>query len=386
MDTLNKRIRQEISKKGGITFERFMDMCLYEPGLGYYMQGLTEIGKHGDFYTSPHLHAIFGAMVGRQAERMWAFMGKPPEFHVLEMGAGEGHLCADMLGYLKGGEFYEHLSYTVVELNPHMAQKQKQLLKDYKGKVAWAASLNDVEPFAGCVLSNELVDSFPVHLVQMQEELMEVYVTLKGGDFKEELRQADNGLGEYLKEFSIVLPDGYRTEINLHARQWLSDVRDVLKEGFVFTVDYGYPALDYYAEGRSRGTLMCYRGHEALENPYHHAGQTDMTAHVNFSSLKAWGQDLGLQTLGFCPQGTFLVSSGIDEVIVELYGESPDDQPEVNQTSDYQSNIQKIKRLIMPGTMGETHKVLLQYKGPRKPAPLSPVMLGFQMRNQAGNL
>jgi SAM-dependent MidA family methyltransferase len=87
--------------------------------------------------------------------------------------------------------------------------------------------------------------------------------------------------------------------------------------------------------------------------------------------VKKWGEDLGLKTLGFCQQGTFLISLGIDNIIQELYKDSP----------DYLFEVAKIKRLIFPGTLGESHKVLIQYKGKG-----FPELKGFSIKNQADKL
>jgi SAM-dependent MidA family methyltransferase len=145
----------------------------------------------------------------------------------------------------------------------------------------------------------------------------------------------------------------------------------MIDEGFLVTVDYGYPAADYYSEERDRGTLLCYHRHQMSENPYENIGRQDITAHVNFSSLGKWGEALGLRCLGFTRQGVYLVSLGIDEVISELYGDSP----------DYINEVAKIKGLIMPVGMGDTHKVMVQRKGSGEPA-----LRGFEIKNQLSSL
>jgi len=354
---------------GPITFERFMEMALYEPGMGYYASPHTGLGRAGDYYTSPHMHPVFGAAIGRQVQEMWHAMGRPEGFDIIEMGAGRGYLCLDMLDYLRGGEFFSRLTYTLVEINPYMAEKQKELLKNFEDKVRWASSPEGLGQVRGCVLSNELLDSFPVHLVEMEDGLKEVYVSFEGNKFVEVLGPPSTaGLAGYLREFSIGLPRGYRTEISLKVRDWLRAVDKVLTEGFILTIDYGYPAAEYYSEERTRGTLLCYKGHTLSEDPYEDIGRKDITAHVNFSALKKWGEESGLKCLGFCPQGTFLVASGIDELIAGLYA----------GRDDYLFEVAKIKRLILPGTMGETHKVMAQYKGEKVPA-----LSGFSLRDQS---
>lgn len=372
MEHLKKIIIEKIKREGPITFNAFMDIALYYPGLGYYTSPETVIGRKGDFYTSPHQHRIFGVMIGRQLEEMWAFMGKQPVFHVIEIGAGAGHLCRDILEYARNREIFGALQYAVVELNPWLAEKQKALLSAFSGKVRWASSLRELRKVRGCILSNELLDSFPVHVIEMEDTLKEIYVSSDGKDICEQkLDVSTHHIFDYLDTYGIRLPLGNRTEINLKIRDWLRDVSEIHHDGFIITIDYGYASVEYYDPERARGTLLCYRGHRTNENTYEAVGKQDITAHVNFSSLAAWGEECGYRTVGYCPQGTFLISLGIDEVIEELYGNSP----------DYASQVLQVKGLLLPQGTGESHKVLVQYRGEGLPA-----LRGFSIRNKAASL
>lgn len=368
MDQLKQKIIDKIKKQGPITFNIFMEMALYYPGLGYYTSNNTVIGRKGDFYTSPHLHPIFGLMIARQLEEMWEVMGKPSEFHAVEIGAGAGYLCNDIFNYVQGSDLFNSLKYTIVELNPFIMQSQKKLLSGFSEKVKWVPTLKDINQVKGCIFSNELLDAFPVHIVEMNGELNEIYVGFNSDgffDFKQKVSSLK--LSNYFNAFLHNIPKGYRTEINLKIKDWLREIEEVLFEGFILTIDYGYTAREYYDEERSKGTLLCYHEHQINENPYKNIGKQDITAHINFSSLKKWGDEIGLKNLGYCSQGTFLVSSGIDEVITEFYSNSP----------DYQTEILKIKGLLFPQAMGESHRVMVQYKGKG-----SPELRGFSMRNQ----
>jgi len=380
MNPLQQKIIQKIKTEGPITFKTFMKMALYEPELGYYTSQNTKIGRAGDFYTSSHLHPVFGVMIGKQIEDMWEIMGKPDDFQIVEIGAGIGYICKDMLEYYKGSsnkgqeakDIFKHLQYIIIELNPIMREQQKNLLADFSDKVRWVSSLRELISIKGCILSNELLDAFSVHLIQMDDEIKEIYIDVK----KEQLTEVKDKpsteeINKYIKEFSIELQKGYMTEINLEIKNWLKDIDSILSEGFIFTIDYGYPVWDYYSEDRNRGTLLCYNKHQIVEDPYQNIGEQDMTAHVNFSSVKKWGEELGIKTLGFCQQGTFLISLAIDEEIARLHKES----------NDYLFEVAKIKKLIMPGTMGETHKVMIQYKGSGEPK-----LKGFSMKNQRDKL
>jgi len=368
MSPLEQLIIETINREGRITFEKFMDMALYEPGLGYYSTGKARVGRSGDFYTSSHLHPAFGLMLAKQVEEMWENMERPADFGVVEIGSGAGYLCLDMMTYLSGREIFPHMNYIIVERNPLQQQRQRELTDRFGDKVRWTASLAGVRGIYGCILSNELLDAFPVHVVCMKDKLEEVYVTFDGSSFREETGPLSTpALNEYFDDISVVLEKGYRTEVNLGIKDWLGEVEAALSRGYLLTVDYGYSSRDYYSEDRSRGTLLCYHRHELNEDPLALVGEQDITAHVNFSSLKKWGEESGLTAAGYCSQGMFLLSLGIDEEIKRLHSES----------GDYASELGRIKQLIMPQGLGESHMVMAQRKGDFRSG-----LSGFRMTNR----
>jgi len=377
MNPLEQKIVDRIRREGPITFESFMDMALYDPEFGYYVSRGQRIGRQGDFYTSSHLHPVFGAMFGKQIMEMWKLLGCPEGFTIIEMGAGEGYVCKDMLDYLKrlGSEeqgaaasFYESLRYLIVERNELQRQRQQEQLHDDKEKVRWISDIREAGTIRGCIFSNELLDAFPVHLVRMEDQLREIYVNHNGIAFTEQTGElSSDAIAGYFRDTGIQLGRGHTTEVNLRIRDWLQNIGAVLEKGFVFTIDYGHPAEEYYSEDRNRGTLLCYHNHEFSEDPFTNIGEQDMTSHVNFSSVKSWGEETGLRTLGYCGQGSFLLSMGIDQEIARL----------AETSKDYLFELGRIKKLFLPQGMGDSHKVLIQYKGSE---PLK--LQGFAMRNQ----
>ena len=257
MSPLEQIIIDKIKKQGPVTFEVFMDMALYYPDLGYYSSPGATIGRHGDFYTSPHLHPIFGAMIGKQLMEMWAVMGKPSEFRAVEIGAGAGYLCKDILDYLHKpsqdtalsqdkNDFLNSLRYVIVEPYSHFEERQRELLnqKHFSGNpraerrphtspVEWVNSLRELKEIEGCIFSNELLDAFPVHIVEMEEELKEIYVAFDGKEFREEKNKiSSKEIMNYINQFSIELQPGYRTEINLRIRNWLEEIDATLSRAF----------------------------------------------------------------------------------------------------------------------------------------------------------
>ncbi|UCG77468.1 MAG: SAM-dependent methyltransferase [Nitrospirota bacterium] len=369
---LIKLIEERIEREGPITFEQFMDMALYYREHGYYTSDRTEIGRRGDFYTSPHLHPVFGMIMARQVIECWEALNRPSDFMVIEQGAGKGYLAGDMLDYLRDKEIYGSLSYRIIEINPHIRMAQEELLNEHSHLVSWSGSTEDLSGIEGCFISNELPDSFPVHLVVIDNGLKEIYVDKDRDGFKElALAPSTNDLQGYLDEFDISLPEGYRSEINLRIKEWLRNVSEIFRRGFIVTIDYGYSAEDYYGEDRDRGTLMCYHRHQVNENPFINIGDQDITAHVNFSSMKKWGEDVGLTAAGLAGQGIYMVSMGFDEIISEKF----------LGRDDYQVEVAKMKGLIMPSGMGESHKVMVQYKGLD-----GPRLRGFDIRNRVNTL
>lgn len=337
-----------IKEKGPISFRDFMEIALYHPEYGYYTSPGDKIGQNGDFYTSPFVTASFGHMIAKQILEMWEQLNVPG-FTIVEYGAGTGMLCKDILDYIKTNiPADRYLSYFIIEKNHSLRETQSMTLPS---EVRWVDSINDLNPFEGCILSNELVDNFPVHQVYMDRDLMEIYIDYEEG-FKEILLPASPSLKEYLNQLNIQLPRGTRTEINLDAIQWLKDMAAVLKKGFVLTIDYGFPAASLYARGE--GTLVCYHKHQRNYCPYINIGTQDITTHVNFSALKHWGIKNGLQYSGYTSQTYFLLGMGLTNECR---------QNEVNQTP---ANF--LRTFLLD--MGSRLKVLIQHKG-LIPHPLS---------------
>lgn len=355
-------IKEIVRQEGPITFARFMELALYYPQLGYYNQEKTIIGKEGDFYTSVHVHRIFGEMLAEQIGEM-AQQVPSQEFKIVEFGAGSGYLALDILSALedKFPAIYQRTCYYIIEAGSGLRQQQRELLKEQilGGKVRWVESISAVgRPFFGCVLSNELVDAFPVHLVQMEGGcLKEVFVGLKGEDFQELL---DNLSTPYLKEYfqrqNVKLAEGQRAEVNLAALEWIKEIGRALDLGFVITIDYGYEKNLMYHRVRRDGTLMCYHRHRAHDNLFVNVGSQDITAHVNFTALSLWGEEAGLITAGLTNQMHFLFNLGI-------IGKMPGDA----------KTVRAVQHLVSPEGMGGIFKILIQYKN-----IASPVLKGLR--------
>ena len=369
---LSDNIIEKIRKNGPISFRDFMEMSLYFPGAGYYTSPGNKIGKTGDYYTSPHVSSLFGHMIGKQLEEMWNHLEKK-SFVVIEYGGGMGLLCRDILEYCKNNsEFYDQIEYYIIEKNP-VAPENKDSNLQVNGiinkKIKWIESIGELGEINGCILSNELVDNFPVHRVVMQDELMEIFVDYNN-KFVELLKPASYTLRNYLAELNIILPRGYCTEINLQAIVWIEEIASTLKKGFVLTIDYGYSSSEYYSSQRNQGTLLCYYNHTINDSPYRNIGKQDITSHVNFSALHHWGLKYGLEYCGYTNQSQFLLALGLTGYLKNI---------EANEKGSAAGNQDKtllIHTLLME--MGSKFKVLIQQKGLYKPG-LSGIV--FSRRN-----
>ncbi|WP_153798457.1 class I SAM-dependent methyltransferase [Foetidibacter luteolus] len=299
-------IADKIKIGGPISFYDFMGMALYYPELGYYTSPGSKIGQRGDYITVPHLSPVLGAMLGKQIEEMWILMGRPDHFTILEYGAGTGLLCDDILGYLKQNQaLYEAVYYCIVEKSP--ASLSKTNLKYPQTKVRFCKSAEEVGDVEGLILSNELVDNFAVHRIVMEDGMKEIFVDYTDS-FKEILIPAPAALINYMDEMGVTLPEGFRTEVNLEAADWVKDAATMLKKGWIITIDYGFASDEMYIDKRNNGTLMCYYKHQLSTNPYLHIGEQDITSHVNFSALAHFGNKCGLTTCGLTSQAGFLLS------------------------------------------------------------------------------
>ncbi len=332
---LKQLIADRIRAEGAITFRDYMAMALYTPGLGYYTRGNNPIGRAGDFYTSPTSTPLFGKMLARWLGERFREMGGDV-CTIVEMGAARGVLARDIKAALRD----------------ELPAGRNDI--DYR-QIDYGDALPAVDN--ACIISNELIDAFPVHRVKMAAgELREIYVDLDGDRFTEITRPPSTArLPAYFNDLDVSLSDGFTTEINLAAIDWVRTITDNLARGYVLTIDYGYESPELYAPYRSGGTLMGYHRHSYSTDPYANIGTQDLTSHVNFSALMKYGDDAGLRTISFATQSDFLSGLGGQEMLAELQKRSISD---VAALKDYLA----VKGLLMADGMGGVFKVLVQEK------------------------
>jgi SAM-dependent MidA family methyltransferase len=344
-----------------------MELALYHPQFGYYMrqpdrEDRERIGWSGDFYTSSDVHPILGRAIAAQARQMDELVGCPTPFTIVEAGAGKGLLARDCLAAIHAEQdaFASRVRYVLIERSPAMRELQRQNLALWlrkPGLVTWVEGLDGLAPrsVAGLFFSNELVDAFPVHRVQVVAgRTEELYVDYRDGHFVNCFKPLSTPmLIQYLQQWHPAWPEGYRTEVNLLAMGWMEQVARRIDRGFVLTIDYGHTAQDLYGPERKNGTFLCYFKQRANDDPFLRVGEQDMTAHVDFSSLAVVGETQGLHVTGFTNQMSFLMGLGVEEMVGELKPES--------------STFRAAIHLLKPNGMGSTFKVLIQHKGISRP-------------------
>jgi SAM-dependent MidA family methyltransferase len=285
-------------------------------------------------------------------------LGSPTPFTIVEMGAGKGLLARDCLAaiHAQQGDFASRVRYVLIERSPVMQERQRQSLAHWLSKpglLTWVEDLGELVPqsVTGLFFSNELIDAFPVHRIQVTDgQTKELCVDVRDGVFVSCLKPlSTSALDRYLHQLDRAWPEGYRTEVNIQALDWMEQVVRRLDRGFVVTIDYGHTAQDLYGPERKDGTFLCYFRQQANDDPFIRIGEQDMTAHVDFSNLSAAGEKQGLHVTGFTNQMSFLMGLGVEEMIGALKPESPEFHAAIH--------------LLKPNGMGSTFKVLIQHKG-----------------------
>ena len=355
------QIADLIHERGPTTVAAFMDLALYHPQLGYYARVARRTGQTGDFFTSVDVGPLFGDLIADQVAEMARFVASTP-FDLVEVGAGDGRLAADVLSALRHRhpDVYGRTRLYLVEASPVARAAQPGSLAGMTDHLV-ASSESMPDTFTGVLLANELLDAMPVHQVVMRADgLREIYVVSDGRMLAtREGPPSSAALGACLTRQGVHLEPGWRAEINLRAQEWMREVGRRLAMGFIIVIDYGHDAQELYSASHASGTLTSYARHVAsdpssnlpgwLDRP----GYRDITSHVDFTSVRAAAEEEGMVTLGWLDQTYFLLGLAAREL------------PAV--TRDLKERL-ALKTLLMPGGLGSTHKVLLLGKNVGTPA------------------
>jgi len=364
---MQEKLRSMIGAHGGrISFETYMNACLFQPQLGYYRCGTEKFGAGGDFITAAEDSLLFAQCLARFKSRVDCAN------QILEVGAGTGTLAAGMLSWLA-----QHAAlpeqYFILELSPELRQRQQQTiaaaLPEVLDRVVWLDDIPD--QFDGMVIANELLDAMPVKRFRLKDQkLHEQFVTWRDGVLcYENVIASDARLQErvdgLIKDGHIDASGNYLSEVNFVAEDWLRTLGEKLRAAVVLLIDYGYPRSAYYHAQRHMGTLMCHFRHHVHPDPLILPSIQDITAHIDFTAMADAALAAGMDVAGFTTQGYFLMNMGVLSAL----------DKNQTQSREYVMLANEIKKLTLPGEMGERFKVLALSKGLELAVP------GFDMHD-----
>ena len=358
-------IKAEIALHDSISFAEFMQMALYQPGLGYYSSGILKFGKEGDFITAPLLGDLFAKSLARQIKQI---LQKLDAGVIFELGAGTGQFCFDVLKELDRLNSLPE-KYLILEVSADLQQRQQhlvqQLPKHLADLVDWQTR-PPAEKFKGVIFANEVIDALAVEVFRYENgRYLQKRIGWNDG-FVTSWHKFSPNLEQQLLDKNLQLADGYESEFIPNLASWIQTISENLEQGVVLFVDYGYECSSYYHPQRHEGTLVCYHQHKANFNYFENIGVQDMTAFIDFTSLAQGADDCGLQVDGYTTQAHFLMSLGINE----LLGDSEKD------FTSYYEKTTELKKLSLPNEMGEKFKVMALTK--KFDEPLN----GFLFSNQ----
>ena len=370
---LLQHIKNACAQQGGwIPFSDFMNMALYQPGLGYYSGGLQKFGEKGDFITAPEVSPFFGQCLANQLDEIIGNMTTSSEaVHILEFGAGTGVLAADILRRL---QLLENLPerYYILELSAELQHRQKQTLEEQvpelSDRVVWLSELPD-DMSSVVAIANEVLDAMPVELFEIgTDHVSTLMVGVEGGALASRYMEADERTVDIIEQIrqrsDVEFRPGYRSEYNPAIRGWLSSLTAKSERLVVLLIDYGYNEAEYYHPDRAAGTMMCYYRHRAHDDVFWWPGLQDITAFVNFTDVAYAADSLSMGVAGYTTQAAFLLANGLSELHAEQVSDDVQQQVLLSQ---------QIKTLTLPTEMGERFKVMALTKNYDEP------LKGFSM-------
>jgi SAM-dependent MidA family methyltransferase len=359
-------IRAQLAAAGGwLSFEHFMELALYAPGLGYYSAGSVKIGVGGDFVTAPEVSDLFNRCVARQCAEILTVTGG----EILELGAGTGRMAATVLTAL-GAQGVLPERYAILEVSADLAARQRarlaQLPPQLRERVVWLERLPET-PLRGVMLANEVADALPCRRFTWRDgAVWELGVALAavGGNaafgeeisFREQCAAADAELVRaceaLLASLEGELPQGYASEVCLRVEPWIASLSECLGRGVLLLCDYGLPRRHYYHRERASGTLRCHFKQRAHADPYINVGVQDITAWVDFTRIAEAALASNLTLSGFATQAGFLLAAGLEGLVAEA-----DDGAQRARLAG------EARRLVLPEEMGEAFKFMALTRG-----------------------
>ncbi len=322
--SLGAILRDRIAQQGPLRFAEFMAAALYHPELGYYAREPRQVGRGGDFFTSVSVGPLFGELLARRFLKEWETLGSPGRWRIIECGAHDGTLAADILGAISRVRpaAFASLEYAISEPLPRLQAAQRETLAGFQGKTRFLTNASELfaDPLPGVAFGNELLDALPFHVVEWHSSRWhECRVAVQGGVFVWENKHEifDPALVSALAPLGTDFVDGYRTEIRTNLQDFLIPLTRCLTSGLLVWPDYGFARPELYHPDRTQGTLRTFSKHHAAEDPLKDVGEIDITAHVDFTAVAEAAIALGLVPTCFNHQGTWLTETSRDWLLTQ---------------------------------------------------------------------
>jgi SAM-dependent MidA family methyltransferase len=362
-DRLVQHLREQIVAHGPMSFARYMERCLYAPGLGYYSAGKTKFGEAGDFVTAPELGDLFARCIVGAIQPTLALLGNDADF--LELGGGSGAFAEDTLKAWMAADTLPR-RYLILEPSADLRERQRERLTanlppDVCMRVQWLDRPPEHE-WCGVLFANEVIDALPTTRFAIRDgEVFEEHVVLDGeGRLARSDRPADALVAASVRhverDLGRAFDDGYRSEILPQLPYWLQAIAGTLKAGLMLFVDYGYVRREFYLPERDDGTLMAHYRHRAHNDPFYLPGLNDLTASVDFTALAEAANSAGFVVASYLPQAQFLIAAGLQQAFEQAYVGASD------EASRYRL-AQQVKKLTLPDQMGERFQAMLLARG-----------------------
>ncbi|MGA9290341.1 MAG: SAM-dependent methyltransferase [Anaerobacillus sp.] len=326
MDLIANEI--QLSSEHAITFERYMSLALYHKEYGYYNRDQPKTGKQGDFFTSTGVHDIYARMMAKVLTDDFQLEQIQPV--IVDVGSGDGRFINAFLNEVQmlDANLYDKLAYYVIESSPYHQRliKERTASNDIHIYSSLFELKKQLPKLQGILFSNELLDAFPVRIVEKYEgELLEVCVGLdEDGNLTELYKPCtDEEVITWLSKFGFEIENHQRMEIPLKMTKWLNQIGEWLVDGRVYTVDYGYTHEEWRDPARWNGSLRGYRNHHMINNPLQNPGEMDLTTHVPIDALKVIGEQCSLTWVSCEPQGKFLIKHGLLDFLQNTRSSDP---------------------------------------------------------------
>ena len=366
-DRLLQLLRELIVSQGPLPFSRYMERCLYAPGLGYYSAGRTKFGAAGDFVTAPELGELFARCVVNALRPTLAMLGEEADF--LELGGGSGAFAEAALRALAASGTLPR-QYLILEPSADLRERQRERLRAHlpaalHARVHWLDRPPEHE-WRGVLFANEVIDALPTTRFLVRDgEVYEEHVALDGEARLIRIdRPADalvTGAVRHLeRDLGMPFADGYRSEVLPQLPYWIQAVAGSLTAGLMLFIDYGYVRREFYLPGRDDGTLMAHYRHHSHSDPLYLPGLNDLTASVDFTALAEAGNSAGFAVAAYLPQAQFLIGAGLQEMFLEAQAQATDEHGRYRLA-------QQVKRLMLPDQMGERFQAMLLARGLERP-------------------